>query len=111
MLQFNLLQKEVFSHLTQVQISCSAVANCIATSNVRFLFSVYNIVFLCHFVILASISERCLARLQNVCKVLNEHCQLPNAEKVLFELYTRHNNRITETIQGNLVEDATDFAF
>ena len=42
----------------------------------------------------------------NVFKVLNEHYQLPNAEKVLFELQDDNEGRDNT---GKLVEDATDF--
>ena len=39
-------------------------------------------------------------------QVLNEHYQLPNAEKVLFELQDDNEGRDNT---GKLVEDATDF--
>ena len=42
----------------------------------------------------------------NVFKVLNEHYQLPNAEKVLFELQDDNEGRDNTR---KLVEDATDF--
>ena len=42
----------------------------------------------------------------NVCKVLNEHYKLPNAEKVLFELQEDNEGRDNT---GKPVEDATDF--
>ena len=42
----------------------------------------------------------------NVFKVLNEHYQLPNAEKVLFELQDDNEGRDNT---GKLVEDARDF--
>ena len=42
----------------------------------------------------------------NVFKVSNEHYQLPNAEKVLFELQDDNEGRDNT---GKLVEDATDF--
>ena len=42
----------------------------------------------------------------HIFKVLNEHYQLPNAEKVLLELQKDNEGRDNT---GKLVEDATDF--
>ena len=47
-----------------------------------------------------------LEDVSHVCKVLNEHYQLPNVEKVLFEL--EEDNEGRDNI-GKPVEDATDF--
>ena len=47
-----------------------------------------------------------LEDVSHVCKVLNEHYQLPNVEKVLFEL--QEDNEGRDNI-GKPVEDATDF--